>query len=321
MRRVLFVSLVILALVLAGCSSPAAPAATPAASSNAPGGGATPAGKPADAITITGNQGEKITVGSGLADEFKAFPVPGGFAFDSAGSMTAAGKDGAKLAAATWKGKVATAAVVAFYKKAATEQGWKEDMSFSDADGGQLWFTTKDGLSYIITYAGKDGAELELNVLASKESKPTPAAASPAATETKAAAAPPATPVASTPAPAATVAAPALADASALPAELKDLPIPGGFGVQKDGIARIASGGQFSMATAALWGTASPEKVVDFYQQALPAKGWQEEAAITNDDGADLAFMMEKDGGEWVLAISIAKEDGGTRVQVVLMVQ
>lgn len=140
------------------------------------------------------------------------------------------------------------------------------------------------------------------------------AAAPSAAQQTAPAASKPAAPAASEP----TVApvAPQLADASTLPAELKDLPVPAGFGVVNGSTTRVASGGQFSVASATWFGKASVKDVGAFYKQALAAT-WNEDYYSDSTDALSAAYTNKKDT-TLELALEVEKTESGTQVTLVL---
>lgn len=120
-----------------------------------------------------------------------------------------------------------------------------------------------------------------------------------------------------TPEPTETVAAPALTDASAMPAELRAIPLPPGFGVIKGSTQRMAEGGEFRMATARLFGMAGVEQATNSYRQAL-ASQWDLEADSSTQDANALTYTSKTDSG-LALSIDIEKVDAGTEITLVLL--
>jgi hypothetical protein len=324
MSRTLFAAAVVVTLLLTGCSGSAQPSATAQAGTTQPTKQASVApassqsGAQGQSYTITGQDGAKVTVNSGLPEELKSFPVPAGFAYDSGGSMSAQGQGGGSLNVATYKGKMSLNDAIAYYKQTAASKGWTEGMSFSDNKGGQLWYTTPDSYSYIVSFTLQDDGTTEISVLGGKDKAtavPTKAAAATQAPTKPAATTAPAKPAA-TPTPS----GPALTGNSALPQELQDLPMPSGFAVEKDGVMRVASGGKFQMAAATLFGQGEPAAIGDWYLQNLKTKGWQEAFSQSGEDEVTLMLQQTKNGGELTLAINISKRDDGTGTEVFVSV-
>ncbi|MCL5111078.1 MAG: hypothetical protein M1401_19855 [Chloroflexi bacterium] len=331
MSRSRFTALIVGAVLVAGCSSPAAAPATTAPAAGAttapaaaattrPAGGAVnaPGTQPGQGVTITGQDGAQVTINSGLPEELKAFPVPTGFAYDSGGSMSSQGKDGGSLNVATYKGQASLADSMNFYKQTAASKGWTEGMSFSDNKGGQLWYTTPDQYSYIVTFSLRDDGSTEISVLGGKDKATAVPTKTAAATQAPARATATTTPAkpAATPTPS----GPALTSNSALPQELRDLPMPSGFAVEKDGVLRMASGGKFQMAAATLFGQGDPATIGAWYQQNLKTKGWQESFSQSAEDEMTMMFTQTKDGVDLTMALNISKRDDGTGTEVFISV-
>lgn len=277
-------------------------------------------GQPGQSVTIPGTGGQSVTVDTSLPSEFAGFPVPPGFAYDSGGSLSVSGKEGGKTTVASWKGKATLADAMSFYKQNAASKGWTEGMSFSDNKGGQLWFTTKDNYSYIVTLATRDDGALEISVLGGQSNWPTPAptrapvvqATKPPAAATSAPAQPQATPA---------TARPATVAVSQMPQELQALPLPSGFAPLQDGMMRLTSGNQLQTATTTLVGTGEPKQIAEFYKGALPGKGWAEELTMSTGQGVLLSFTGQVGGADFALNIAIEKKDAGTEVVLMLVPQ
>ena len=309
------------ALLLAGCSGgggqPTAQATQRAGSpvvqpSQAPGGKlnapiVSPLGQN---LTIPGASGQNVTVSSGTPNELKDFPVPPGFAYDSGGTMSASGRDGGSLAVAAWKGKMTLADGISYYKGLATQKGWKETLSMTNADGGQLLYSTASNYNYIVTFSVEDGGVLQVSVLGSQapSATPTPAGQGAAATATRPAVNATAAPVVTVP-------------VAQMPQELQAFPLPNGFAPKKDGMVRMVSGNQLQMAVAVLVGTGDPGQIAKFYQGALPSKGWTEELMMSTGQGVMLSFVGQVSGADFALNVSIEKKDAGTEVFLTLMPQ
>ncbi|MBI3979065.1 MAG: hypothetical protein HY331_12850 [Chloroflexi bacterium] len=293
--RVAIISAIIGVLWLLGCSSPA-----PAVD------------KKGESVSIKGPEGQQAVVSKQLPPEFAGWPAPQGFAPGGSVSVSARGQQGA---AASWVGKGTTAAVVDFYKRTLTQQGWKEEFAMDSGTGSQLGFSKGEESALII--ADKQGDDVTVSVILSKSGRPAaavPTAPGAAAVPTVARPTAPAAaaPTAATPTPE----PPALADASALPAEMKDLPVPAGFAVEKGTTQRLTTGTTFQGATATWVGKGTVKDVAAFYRQALPAKGWQEQAFLESEENATLAF--DSSDGSLHLGIIINKDDDGTRAMVSL---
>ena len=295
MRSVVTVALLV--MLLAGCGQPQTPVEPPPT----PAAGVGPVqaipvpgvATKGDSVTIKGNQGEAIVVGSGIPDELKNFPVPQGFRYESGGSMSS-GAD--KFAAVNWVGKGTLKAVADFYKKVMPEQGWTETASVSTTEG--LWLTYEKGdKDSVALVAAPQGDEVTLSAVWGKASQQ-PGVVGKSAPQ-------PGT----VPAPA----GPATTDPSTLPSELKDIPVPAGFAVIKGSARRETGGGQFSLAEAAWFGQASTKEAFAFFQKTLPAKGWNEASTDEGEDQAYLSYSNAKDS-TLLLEVDISKDQGGTEI-------
>jgi len=303
MWRWLMVSVALLALLLSGCAQAAQKAVEQTTGVKTDQKG--------DAVTITSKEGTAVTFTSNMPEELKDFPVPDGFKFDSSGSMSS-GED--KLAAANWKGKSDYKTVSDYYKKAMADKGYKEDFTV-DTDTGGMRNYSKGDISLTVTFDREKGQdEMTISVLLGKSKRtPTPPPTKEAeATDTPEI--PEATPTAG---PTETPEPPAAADASSLAPELKDVPVPSGFTLLKDGTMRIAQGGSFKSATARYLGKASVKEAGQFYKSAMAGKGWDETQFMEIEDGVVGAYTSAQDK-TLSLMISVSKGDAGTEVTMVL---
>ena len=90
---------------------------------------------------------------------------------------------------------------------------------------------------------------------------------------------------------------PELTDASAVPQELRTVPVPSGFSVVKGSTLRSTSGGQFERARATYYGKMSIEDTAAFYTESL-AKDWNPEGESVSDDDAHFEFINKEDETE-----------------------
>jgi hypothetical protein len=118
-----------------------------------------------DTVTVKGKDGEQVTISSKLPDELKTFPVPQGFSLETSGSMSSG--DG-NLATGSWKGKASVQDVAAFYKKTMTDQGWKEEYTFSADDASQASYS-KDGQLANVTMSKEDSGSTVTVLLTKKK--------------------------------------------------------------------------------------------------------------------------------------------------------
>ncbi|HEX2986992.1 MAG TPA: hypothetical protein VHS06_02345, partial [Chloroflexota bacterium] len=105
-------------------------------------------------------------------------------------------------------------------------------------------------------------------------------------------------------------------DASVLPAELKSIPMPPGFGVVDGSPSRSASGGAFQRAIAKLFGKMSIKDLAQFYGTAL-AKEW-EANNVDSDTGHLQGEFVNKKDGNLILYINAEQSDKGTTVDIMV---
>ncbi len=117
-----------------------------------------------DSVTIKGQNGETVSIGSQIPDELKSFPVPQGFKADasSGGSLTQ-GKD--KTSVASWRGKGSVQSASDFFKKSMVDQGWKQESAMDMDDAAQLSYTK--GTNRAIVTINKEDEEVTVNVMLS----------------------------------------------------------------------------------------------------------------------------------------------------------
>ena len=270
-----------------------------------------------DTVTVKGKDGESVVVSSTTLEEFKSFPVPEGFKLESSGSVSSKGE---KLSVATWKGKGSLPEVDKFYQKTMPGQGWTEESVFTTDTGSMLSFNKGD-INVVITTSKQDDV-VDIAVMLGKSAQQ-PAAATPKQTTGSSSAM--ATPTPAKPEPTQkpeatpTPAGPTLTDASALPAELKDLPVPSGFSLVKDSAVRMAAGGKFQTAVAKWFGKTSVKEVGQFYQKALPGKGWTEEQFAEGEDNIGGSYRNEK--AKMMLVLLVEKTDAGTEILMEVVAQ
>ncbi|MHB1004673.1 MAG: hypothetical protein ACYC3S_03405 [Chloroflexota bacterium] len=298
MFRWLAISLAIVALLIGGCTSPAQKVVeqTTGTSINQKG----------DTVTIKGKDGEQFTLSSTMPDELKNFPAPAGFKLENASSISA-GAD--KTATATWKGKAPITDVAAFYKKYAADQNWQVGLTFGDATSGQIHGTAPDNMNYIVSYSlGSDGGT-EITVMASKvKATPTKEPAT-ATTVAVAKAAATSTKPQTTPAPE----APATTTQESLPNEIKDIPLPSGFALEKDGAFRLASGNNVSV-NATFYGTGDMAKIQAFFESQMVSKGWEKDTVLAIGDQVTMMFTQQKNNLDLSIGISVVKKDPGLEI-------
>lgn len=313
MFRVVVIALAIVALLLSGCQQAAQKAVEQTTGVKVD--------NKNESVTLTGKDGEKVTISSEVPEELKDFPFPSGFKLDSSGSMSS-GDD--KLSVASWKGKSTIKDASDFYKKTMPEKGWKETSSFMSGDGGLLNYDKGD-LSVSVTFS-QEKEEVNISVLLAKSKKtPTAAAgsrstggstsstATPSSSSDSSGGRATATPKAEA---TSTPAGPVLTDSSTLPQELKDFPIPSGFSVIKNSASRAAYGGKVSEVRAAWFGKSSLKAVVDFFKQSLPSKGWQEDYIEDGENNTYLSYNNGKEENRISLTIMVEKQDAGTEIEV-----
>jgi hypothetical protein len=274
-----------------------------------------------EAFTIKGKDGESVNFSSETPAELKDFPIPQGFKLDSSGSMTS---NGDKVSVASYKGKGALDTTVAFYQSKLPGLGWKEEGNFMTDTGGMINYTKGDTDGLTVTVS-KDNENLDVSVLLGKSKTganskltATAQAASASSNSTANATPTPASEIKATPKPGATStpAPPITTSASAIPAELKDLPMPPGFDPIKDGMMRIAEGGKFKAATARFHGNAELKTVGEFFQTSLPAKGWTEDETMDGEDQVVASYTNDTAGLQ--LVVVAMKDDTGTEINLQL---
>ncbi len=300
----LFITALALLSLVAGCASAAQKAAEQAAGVQVNQNG--------NQVTVKGNDGNSLTVDSSIPAELKDFPVPQGFKSDGGGTLSS---DGGAMSAVSWKGTGQIQTVIDFYKNTLPGKGWKEESTVVSSDGGMLNYSRPDGYGLTVTVsADSSSKEITIGVLGGKSSKtPTP---EPTATVEEAVATE--TPEAkSAPQATSTPAAPQTTDASAIPAELKAVPLPSGFALIKDSANRMAVGGQFAMAMGEFFGTASVKDAAAFYTSNLPAKGWNVDME-TGGEGESTFVATSKSDAKLHLAVNISTDDAGTKIYLQL---
>lgn len=261
-------------------------------------------GKDGDTVTIQGKDGESVTISSQLPQELKDFPVPEGFKLDSGGSMASGAE---KVLVATWSGTGTHQSVTAFYQKTLPGKGWQEESSFTSKDGSLLTYRRGDQDGVTIT-TSQEGDKLTISVMMGQGTRMPGAAPGSAKSQSGGGTSGSSGEAKTGPA--------RTSFSSELPAELKDLPVPGGFAVAEDGAMRAAEGDTFTMATANLKGKLSVKEVGDFYKKELTAKGWTQTQFIEADDDAMGMFANEKEKLD--LVVQITKTDDGTEVNLML---
>ncbi|MGE5482761.1 MAG: LolA family protein, partial [Bacteroidota bacterium] len=122
--------------------------------------------------------------------------------------------------------------------------------------------------------------------------------------------------------PAASAGEPKLVDASVLPAELKAIPLPSGFGVVDGSATRSAPGGVFESAEASLFGKLKVEELHDFYTSSLAAE-WDEEGWGKSTGGGtetlQASYISKK--GDLTLTIDAEGTAEGTTVNIKIKVE
>lgn len=316
MRRAKFLSIVLAAsvgLALAGCQQVAQKAVeqTTGVSIDQKG----------DSVTVKGKDGETVNFSSEMPAELKDLPVPAGLKFDGSGSMSA---NGDKLAVANYKGKGALQPIVDHYQKTLPGLGWKEESNIMTDTGGLLSFssTKSSADSLTVSFNKGEGDAVEVSLMFGK-SKNTPVAKATSSAQAAAKSdSPDATPTAqpeAKPAATETPAPPKTTDASAVPAELKDIPIPSGFQPLKDGMLRATEGGKFQSAVATYAGKTGVKEAGEALQKGLTGKGWNEEEFVAGEDESAGFFTNPKDN--LMLNVVVTKTDTGTEIHVQLMAQ
>lgn len=234
-----------------------------------------------DTVSIKSQDGSTVNISSQMPDDLKNFPVPAGFKPDSSGSVTSGNSGGDKLAVTTWKGTASLDSVTEFYKKTMPSQGWTE-ASVVSTDSGAVFSYSKGDQSALTITTGKDGNSVTISVLLTR-SGPTP-----------------------------TAAPPKTANASALPDEMKILPVPDGFSIVDGSAGRVTDGGKFTNADARWFGKTDYKKVADYYRRELKSRGWIEKDGADSDGEVDTHFTNDK--AQLDLSLSVTKTDAGTEV-------
>lgn len=302
--------LITLSVALVACQ-PAAPARAPNPVQDL---GGVQVHEGGESVSISTGSGESLTISAQVPQEVKDFPAPPGFALTSEGFGSMTTRDGT-LATGTWVGSPSVAEAADFYTRSMPLQGWTESMSMG-SDTGRILTYEKGDHSAVLTI-DQDGSTTRIALLyGTQTNRPTPTTmpfAEPTAT-IRVANRPAAT---AEPTETEAVTAPALTDASAMPAELQVIPSPAGFGVIKGSTQRMAEGGQFRMATARLFGTASVQQAASSYKQAL-ASQWDLDADNATEDAHELTYTSKTDSG-LALSIDIEKVDAGTEITLLLL--
>ena len=272
-----------------------------------------------DSFTIKGKDGETVNFNSQVPAELKDFPMPANFKLDSSGSMSSGGD---RVSVASYKGKGDLQSVTQYYQQTLPGLGWKEEGNMMTDDGGVLVYaSTKDAADALTVTIGKgEGDAVEVSVLYGK-SKNTPVAGGTDPISRAAASPTPATTDAPTATPkpeaTATSAPPKTVDASAVPAEIRQIPIPSGFTPLKDGIIRLSEGGSFKMASARYSGAGSVQDVGASLQGSLLAKGWEESEFADTGDEVVAYFTNPEDNSS--LIVLVTKTDTGTELNLQLV--
>jgi hypothetical protein len=266
-----------------------------------------------DSVTITNNDGEKITVkGSNeLPAELKDFPVPDGFKSDGGGTMSS---NGASVSGMNLKGKGTIKDVAEYYKSTLPSKGWTKEGTAMESEDSSLLSFKKGDFSVMLTInKEKSGDGITVGVIGSKSSS------TPQVTKTKSSsdeAKPTSTPA--KPKATSTPAAPATTDASVLPAELKDIPVPSGFAVAKGSTSRLENKGAFAFAGAKWVGQGNLADIYKFYSDNLPSKGWKVGNSYTKEDIAELTCTRTQGSDSYNLIVEIQKKTTGIEAKVSL---
>ncbi|HEX2988321.1 MAG TPA: hypothetical protein VHS06_09140 [Chloroflexota bacterium] len=272
---------------------------------------------------ITRSTGEPSAVGPQYPDALKKFPVPQGFALGKGGHATVMQR-GDLVAVATWKGSGSISGVVEYYRQSLPKQGWGENVTFSSDQSAQFTYT-KD-LCQATTLVEKDGNDIVISVAIGRTSEdiPTPVpTATPVPTPTRV---PTATPkgavgrnVPPTVVPLATFTPQPLSrgDASTVPAELKDVPVPGGFTLVDGSARRVAQGGVLGMAAADWFGKSSPKEIGAYYRSAL-AKGWNDDSFVESANEVNAQYTSKKDA-RLTLLIEVSLFESDTVIHMSLV--
>ncbi len=299
----LFVALLSLSVLVVGCAAAAQQAVQQATGVEVKQGG--------NQVTVKGTDGNSVTIDSTIPAELNDFPVPQGFKSEGGGSMTSGGD---KMAAVSWKGTGQVQTVLDFYKTSLPGKGWKEESTFVSGDGAMLNYSKPDGYGLTVTVSADDKNNITVAVLGGKSSKtPTPAAqaqAQPTAKPQASSSKPEATP---TPEPTTAPQAPATTDASAIPAELKDAPLPSGFAPVKNSATRVATGGKFQMAYVEYFGKTSVKDASAWYTSNLASKGWEVSLEQGGEDES-VFICTSKADSTLTLSINVSADDAGTNI-------
>jgi hypothetical protein len=120
---------------------------------------------PATQQTVTGKDGQPVTVTSGeLAPELRDFPLPEGFCNDRGGSGSVVSKDN-RLVSASWKGRQAIPEVVQFYRRELPPRGYSEDFVTVAADGSLIQFTNAAAKRSVAITLSRSADAVEIAVL------------------------------------------------------------------------------------------------------------------------------------------------------------
>ncbi|MGI5836467.1 MAG: DUF4352 domain-containing protein [Chloroflexota bacterium] len=109
---------------------------------------------------------------------------------------------------------------------------------------------------------------------------------------------------------------PTLTDESAVPQELKAIPVPSGFSVVKGSTLRSTSGGQFEQARATYYGKMSIKDATAFFTESL-ANDWYCDGESVSDDDANFEFT-NKENESQILYLYIYEVDGGLEIEMEL---
>lgn len=243
--------------------------------------------------------------------ELKDFPVPSGFTYGGGGSIS---KDGDKMTTASWTGQSTPAEVEAFFKKEMPGRGWKEESVMNTDSGSLLSYSKADQTGVMITVSKEDNGEITIAVILGKSSnKPTPTAESESVT---AAEAPEATPTIGEAEPTPTPAAPETDPSANIAPQLKAIPLPSGFQVEKDSFETMNANGKLAMASARWFGKTDAKQSFEFFKKEIPAAGWTELFSTEDSDGFTLTYNGKD---ELNLAIQIRMIETGTEIEMVLL--
>jgi len=307
-RRAAVLALIILALALCGCEQTAAAKGVQG-------------DQIGDKVTVVDKDGEPVSIGPRFADELKKFPVPQGFGLGKGGFGTMMSR-GDVVAVASWSGGGSVSGLIEFFRKSLPQQGWTEYEAFSSDQSAQLTsFRTQSQATITLE---KEGSDIKLSVAIGRISEgiptpvPTPTVAPPTATPVATASPVAGSPSALLPSLATFTPEPVrLGDASSVPAEMKEMPVPAGFKVVDGSTRRIAQGGALSMAASDWFGSTAPRDVGAFYKSSM-GRDWNEDAYGETANGVSAQYSSKRDS-RLTLMIEISRFEPDTIVHMGLL--